>query len=117
MQLTPLHGFTVSLVDFEAPPPDAVMSTDAEEATGLVVTVKLAELAPGGTVTSAETGTAATKGFEPFSVTTKPAAGATPVSVTVPVEGLPPCTVDALRLSAATAGAFIVRCELFVAPW
>ena len=55
-----------------------------------VVIVKLAEVAPAGTVTDAGTVAAA---FELFSVTTAPFIGAARSSVTVPVELFPPTTL------------------------
>ena len=57
--------------------------------TGSVVTVKVAEVAPPATVTVA--GTVAKDELDP-SLTEVPPAGAMPVKVTVPVDGVPPCT-------------------------
>src|SRR5262249_15007548 len=76
-----------------------------------VVTVKVALRAPAGTVTLA--GTLATAPVL-ASVTTAPPAGAGAVNVTVPVEGLPPTTVDGFKVteesgSGAPAG-LIVNC-------
>jgi hypothetical protein len=65
-------------------------------ATGVVVTVNVAVVAPAATVTDA--GTCATAVLLLVSVTTAPPAGACPLSVTVPVEGLPPTTEVGFRL-------------------
>ena len=75
-------------------------------ATALVVTVKLAEVAPDGTVTDAGTVAAA---LLLERVTTKPAVGAALVMVTVPVDETPPTTVVGLSDSAATVGAVMLR--------
>ena len=71
---------------------------------------------PPGTVTVA--GTFATEVLLLDSVTTTPPLGAGPLSVTVPVEPLPPTTEDGLtdRETSATGGGFTVRGEDWVAP-
>ena len=61
-------------------------------ATGRVVTVKVAELAP---VTVTLAGTVAAAVLLLLSVTTNPVLGATLLSVSVPVEGVPPSSVEA----------------------
>ena len=57
----------------------------------------VALVAPSGTVTLP--GTETTDGLLLDSVTTAPPAGAGPYSVTVPVEGFPPTTVDGLTVT------------------
>jgi hypothetical protein len=71
--------------------------------TALVVTVNVAEVLPEATVTDA--GTVAATVFELVSVTTVPAAGAGPVSVTVPVTAvvLPPFTLVGLTTNLVRA--------------
>ena len=71
------------------------MVAEVDAVTGLVATEKVALADPAGTVTLA--GTDATDGLLLVSVTVKPPAGAEPDSVTVPVEGFPPTTVEGLR--------------------
>ena len=73
--------------------------TAVELATLLVVTEKLAVVAPASTVTLA--GTAATAVLPLERVTVAPPVGAAPVSVTVPVELLPPATLVGFRLTDA----------------
>jgi hypothetical protein len=67
-----------------------------------VLTVKVAVMAPAGTVTLAGTVAAAVLLLD--SVTGAPPAGAGPLSVTVPVEELPPVTLAGLRLSEESVG-------------
>src|SRR4051794_22215991 len=81
-------GLTVRVADRVAPPPVAEIATAVDAATVLVVTVKVALVAPAGTVTLA--GTFAAAVLLLASVTTIPPAGAAAVRVTVPVEELPP---------------------------
>jgi len=69
------------------------------------VIVKVADVAPAGTVT--EAGTCASAD-ELASDTTNPPAGAGPVRVTVPVEEVPPVTVVGLSDSELRTGAVIV---------
>ena len=74
------------------------MLTGVEAVTDLVVTVKLALVAPAAMVTLA--GTVAAVVLLLDSVTTAPPEGAAPVSVTVPCEELPPKTLVGLSVSA-----------------
>ena len=71
--------------------------------TAFVVTVKVALVAPAGTVTLA--GTVAAAVLLLASVTTIPPLGAGPLRVTVPVEVLPPVTLVGLRLTPDTVTA------------
>jgi hypothetical protein len=89
-------GLTVRLAVFDTPEKAAVIVTGLADATPSVVTVKGADAAPAGTVTLA--GTVADDVLELDSVTAAPPAGAAPVRVAVPVEGLPPTTVTGLRV-------------------
>jgi hypothetical protein len=70
-----------------------------------VVTVNVAVVAPAATVTDA-----GTEAFEldDVSVTVCPPAGAAPLRVTVPIELAPQTTVLGLRVTEATAGAFVI---------
>src|SRR5213594_103750 len=86
------------------------MVTRVEEPTGLVLTVKVAVMPPVGTVTLA--GTVATPGLLLDRLTTAPPLGAGPLSVTVPVEELPPVTLVGLRLSDESVGALAVTVKL-----
>lgn len=67
--------------------------------TGLVCTVKVTDVSPAGTVMLL--GTFAMIGLVLARRTTIPPSGAGPLSVTVPVEGLPPLTVVGLSVSDA----------------
>jgi hypothetical protein len=85
--------------------------------TDAVATVKLAAVAPPGTVTLAGTVAAA---LLPDSVTAAPPEGAGAFRVTVPVEGLPPPTLAGLRDTAeslAPVGGFTVIVALRVVPF
>ena len=105
-------GVTVNVAARLTPPNVAMMSDwTAKPMTTGVVTVKVALVAPAGTVTLA--GTLATAPVL-ASVTTAPPAGAGAVKVTVPVEGLPPTTLVGFKVteesgSGAPAG-LIVNC-------
>lgn len=82
-----------------------------------VLMVKLAEFDPAGTSTLA--GTLATAGFDDARATLSPPAGAAWVSVTVPVEDVPPNTVPGLsdRLDKAAAGTgFTAKVVVRVTP-
>src|SRR2546425_13319811 len=79
------------------------MVSGVEAPRGLVLTVKVAVVPPAGTVTLA--GTVAAPVLLLDSETTAPPLGAAALSVTVPVEALPPVTVDGLRVSEERVGA------------
>jgi hypothetical protein len=79
-----------------------------------VVTVKVAELPPAATVTLA--GTVAITVLLLERVATIPPVGAGPVSVTVPVEALPPVTLVGLRPTELNAGGFMVSVACEVTP-
>jgi hypothetical protein len=88
------------------------MTADVWLATPLVVTVKVVDVLPAGTVTLAGT-VAAELPLE--SVTTAPPVGAGELSVTVPVELAPPVTLVGFRLTeerTADGGSTVS-----VAPW
>jgi hypothetical protein len=83
--------------------------------TAFVVTEKVAVVAPAGTVTL--DGTVATFVLLLESWTVIPVDGAAPLRVTVPVDGLPPATVDGFKLKADKAGVgVIVKAAVFVTP-
>ena len=69
---------------------------------GNVVTVKVALVAPPGTVTLA--GTRAVKGQVADRLTLTPTDGAGPARVTVPVAGLPPATLAGVTREAGQQG-------------
>ena len=75
------------------------MLTLVNAATGLVVTLNVALVAPAVTVTVAGTVTA---GLSRERATCAPPAGAGPFSVTVPVAAVPPLTLAGLTLSDET---------------
>ena len=82
-------------------------------ATAVVATEKVPVVAPAGTVTLA--GTAA-DALVLESVTTAPPEGAAPLSVTVPVDGVPPTMVAGARVSADKTGGLMVSTAVCVAP-
>ena len=84
-----------------------VIVTGVLLATGLVVTGNVAVVAFGATVTLAGTCAAAVLLLD--SVTTAPPAGASPFSVTVPVEVLPPVTVVGLSVTELKVAAVTVN--------
>ena len=82
--------------------------------TTLVETVKVAVLAPAATRTLAGTVAAAVLLLERVTVT--PPVGAAPVTVTVPVDVLPPETFVGFNVRVDNAGGFTVRMAVFVTP-
>jgi hypothetical protein len=74
-----------------------------EKSTDDVLTVKLALVAPAGTVTVL--GALAAPGLLLEIATTAPPAGAGPLSVTVPVEFCPPNTLVGFNVNEASVGA------------
>jgi hypothetical protein len=90
-------GVTVRGAVLVTPPYTAEIVTAVELDTGLVVTANVALLAPADTVTLA--GTFAANVLSLDSDTTAPPTGAGPLSVTVPVEELPPTTLDGFTVS------------------
>jgi hypothetical protein len=89
------------------------MMTAVEAATALVLTGKVALVAPAATVTLPAT-VAAELLLD--SVTGAPPPGAGPLSVTVPVELLPPVTVVGLTLSELGMGGITVSEAVWLAP-
>lgn len=103
----PPGGLTVSAADLVTPPRTAEMVAAVAVVGALVVAVKVALVAPAGTVTLA--GTLATAVLLLDSVTTAPPVGAAAVKVTLPWEVPPPVTlvgfsVKLLRLNAGGGG-------------
>jgi hypothetical protein len=106
-------GSTVRDTVCEPPPYEAEMLAAVDVATALVVMLNVALVAPDATVTLAGTD-AAPLLLE--SVTCAPPAGAGPSSMTVPVTGVPPVTLELPRLSAATRGGTTVSEPVCVPP-
>ena len=111
-------GVTVSVVVTEVDAIAAVTVAETLVAVGLVVIVKFPVIAPAATVTDA--GVTALALLE-LRLTTDPPVGAGPLSVTVPVELLPPTTeVGATETEAGTGGTTVTialtveACELAV---
>ena len=93
---------TVSVEPLETPPAVPIMVDDWLLVTGLVVTVKLARVAPAGTVTDAGTVAAAVLLLD--NATLVPPVGAALVRLAVPVTDVPPTTVVWLNVSELIAG-------------
>jgi len=107
-------GVTVSEAVRVAPPYDPEIVTEVDDPTGLVLTVKVAVVPPPGTVTLA--GTVAAPVLLLDSDTTAPPLGAELLSVTVPLDELPPVTLDGLTLSEESVGGVTVSEAVCVAP-
>jgi hypothetical protein len=90
------------------------IETETEDATPLVVIVKVALVDPPGI--NALAGTCATDVLLLCKVTTIPPGGATPFKVTVPVEGLPPTTELGLLEIDDRFGGLTVRVVVLVSP-
>lgn len=88
------------------PAKEAVMFAEVEEFTPLVVTAKVAEVNPDGTVT--EAGTMAAEEPEERE-TTSPEGPAPPDKVTLPVAVAPPTTEVGVNVTVETAAGVIVR--------
>jgi hypothetical protein len=97
----------------ETVPRVAVITAVVFVETGKVVMVKVAVVAPPGTVTVA--GVTALDELE-LSVTDMPAAGAAMKIVTVPLDEVPPTTVVGLRVSPVSSGGLIVKVACWVTP-
>ena len=91
------------------------MVTDVDVATALVVTVKVALVAPAGTVTPLAGTLAAALVLD--RETRAPPLGAGPFRVTVPVgEEVPPVTLDGLRVREEGTGGTTVSVAVCVPP-
>ena len=95
-------GVTVRVAEDDEDPCMAVIFADTKAATGDVVMVKLAEVAPAATVTLA--GKTAKELLDDSPITV-PLAGATPLSVTTPVDGFPPTTEFGETVTLTNSGA------------
>jgi len=93
-------GTTVRLEDTVLPAYAADMSTFAMAVTMFVVTVNVADVAPCGTVTVEEPSVVVVMSLV-VRVTCAPPLGAGPFRLTVPVDEVPPTTVEALRITEA----------------
>ena len=96
------------------PPAVAETVTEVVAEPGDVVTMNVAELLPGGTVTLA--GTLATEGLLLDSATAFPPAGAGPLRVIVPVEELPAFTVAGESVNDAGTDGLMVTVVVLVMP-
>ena len=105
---------TVSVVVLVAPY-TAVIVTDVEDATPLVVIGNVALRNPAAMVTLA--GTCATEALLLCRVTTTPAVGAAPFSVTVPVTLFPPTTEVGVLVTEESVGALIVSVVVLLTPY
>lgn len=104
LRLSALTVAGATVIDAVADPlPDvAVIVAEALEATALVVTVNVAEVAPAATVT--EVGTVAADVLEDDRVTTTPPVGAASAMFTVPVVETPPVTEEEANVTEVGCG-------------
>jgi hypothetical protein len=107
--------FTASVAVFAAPPYVPVIVADVFDATASVVIVKVAVVAFAGTVTLP--GTLAAFVLLLVSVTTAPPDGAGPVSVTVPVEEVPPTTDVGFTVTVLTLAVVTDRLAIRLTPY
>ncbi len=105
-------GVTVSVAVLLTPVYDAVMVTDVELVTAVVVTVKFAEAAPGLITTLV--GTLATDGLLLVNTTTAPPEGAEPSSITMPLDGLLPTTDVGFRVTEDRLAGFTMSAAVCV---
>ena len=98
-------GFTVSTADCVTPAKTAEMVAEVAAVTEVLVTVKLALLAPAATVTLAGTPVALELSA---SDTVAPPLGAAALKLTVPVEVLPPTTLPGLSETAVSVAPVVV---------
>lgn len=104
--LVSVAALTVSVAVCVAPLSVPVIVTVAVVDTAVVVTAKVALVAPAGTLT--EAGTVA-QALLDDKVTLVPPGPAGPVRVTVPVDGLPPISVEGERVILVSPAGLIVR--------
>jgi hypothetical protein len=109
---TPAPTLTVK-VALLLTPNVAVIVAEVEDATPIVVMVKVAVRLPAATVTLAGTWAAELLSDR---ATITPPPGAGPVSVTVPIDDLPPTTVPGFRPTDVTVGRIIVNPACRVTP-
>ncbi len=104
----------VSDAVFDELPALTTILAEVTAVTVVVLTINVAEVFPARIVT--ELGTVAAD-FVLAMDTTKPPVGAGPLSVTVPVEVLPPFSVVGFRLKLKIDGALITKTALAVFPF
>lgn len=104
-----LGAFTVRVAELLEVPRVATTFTDESEPTANDVTVKVADEAPPAIVTDA--GTVAAAALSAERLTERPALGAGPVRVTVPVEAVPPVKLLGLRVTVETPIGLTVNVE------
>jgi len=108
------HRVTVRVADLVTPALVPEIVTLVVLRTRLVVTGKVAAVAPAATVTL--DGTVATVVLLLESWMVIPVGGAVPLRVTVPVDGFPPTTFDGFNFNEESVGGVIVNVAVFVTP-